>query len=292
MKKIERISYQLVIIVTGILIIGCGSEKREEIIERYPSGAKYIVGVYKGTGSDEVFLKRKYYQENGKLGKVDDLVSDSTISYLDLYPKTNTPSGLKLFLQGSWHSIQKREHNGYNFYEIYSLSFEENELKKNLFVYTCNEENTRGIILSTTTSSEVEYKENLKIEEKNIEILDPTLYPTWDSFLRNYGLSREKFYHTLLVQFSAVQYLSDKLNESQDTTSLAYKLLTIDRLSIQESYIGETFQSFNLKPRESSELFETQSVISNIPLDLTVFRRKPIPFDCNKMQAYYQSISD
>ena len=47
------------------------SEKREEIVERYESGAKKLIVTYDGSGTDEFVSKRITYYPNGQIKEVE-----------------------------------------------------------------------------------------------------------------------------------------------------------------------------------------------------------------------------
>ena len=58
-----------VILFTLILFIfSCGEKVREEINERYESGQKKLLGIYKGKGSDEEMLFERIIKDTREQG--------------------------------------------------------------------------------------------------------------------------------------------------------------------------------------------------------------------------------
>ena len=56
------------IVYFGVLFLSFScSEKVEEVLERYKKGTKKIVGIYSGSGSNEILLRKEYFYEDGNI---------------------------------------------------------------------------------------------------------------------------------------------------------------------------------------------------------------------------------
>lgn len=182
--------------------------KREVVLERYSSGAKYIVGVYEGTGSNEKFLQRQFYQENGKLGRVENMIEDSTVTYLDLYPDIKTSDGLKDFLNGSWFHVEKVSNSRFDVYESYSMWFEDTKnrfrrykLQRSIVISICN---GSELVMDNSfiIASEIEYLDGLNIAEGYLGLYMWPPYESWINFVDEFHLESIDFTSTVFAELA------------------------------------------------------------------------------------------
>ena len=61
----RRMRQQLTIIMAGLLLAGCGSSAREEVLKTYPGGKTQELARYEGRGSDRRMTARIGYYRNG-----------------------------------------------------------------------------------------------------------------------------------------------------------------------------------------------------------------------------------
>ena len=88
-----------------LLIVGCGEQVREEIIERYPSGEKKIVVKYKGEGNEEKVVERTTYLESGESLLYENLIDGTSKDWAELNGLYNAEN-YKKYLQGTWKVIK------------------------------------------------------------------------------------------------------------------------------------------------------------------------------------------
>ena len=93
--------YVLLFAALALALAACGDSTREEVIERYNSGAKKTVAIYEGTGSEESLIERRMYSEGGDLIRVQNRQDGTAQGYLDLH--ASEYDGLLGFLsEGRW----------------------------------------------------------------------------------------------------------------------------------------------------------------------------------------------
>jgi hypothetical protein len=99
--QLKRLAFLALLFAVSVLGFGCTAGEREEVLDRYDSGAKKTVAIYSGSGSDEKFIERHTYGEAGALIMVEDIQSGTTQNYIDLNDAYN---GLLGFLEGgTWN---------------------------------------------------------------------------------------------------------------------------------------------------------------------------------------------
>lgn len=241
--KIKYIYGNIILIIFFLLLLfanSCSNDQREEILERYSSGAKYIVGIYEGTGSNEKFIKRKFYQENGKLGRIENLIEESTVTYLDLYPKTKTSEGLKDFLEGSWFKIEKISHRRFDVYESYSMWFDNNKnrfdnykLQRSVNISICND--TEEVMdISIIVIGDIDYLDDLRVAERNLVFFNmlPT-YESWTNFVNHFHLEPIDYTFTLFAELARDGFEIDQ-------STLLGKYATLNEIQIPNNSIGES----------------------------------------------------
>lgn len=221
----------------------CGTDQREEVMERYSSGAKFIVGIYEGTGTNETLLERHYFQENGKLGRIEKLEEGNSVNYLDLYPETRTKEGLKDFLNGSWVGINKINYSSYDVYEVLRLIFDTHDLQKQIQVIVCDNDNYRRRYPSIVLNSNVNYKEDLKVEESGIEFQSAIPTESWRTLVSLHNLNKSDFSTTIYSEvYSELEKyrFQDRNTSPIDTTSFLGRFIKLDRIEISNNSIGDT----------------------------------------------------
>lgn len=291
-----HIAYTNIILIIfflfSILAISCSSNQREEIMERYPSGTKSIVGVYEGSGSNEKFIERKYYQKNGKLGRIENLIEDSTTSYLDLYPETKTSDGLKNFLEGFWFTIEKISHDRFNVYESYSMWFDNEKkrfdnykLQRSVNISICSD--TEDVMdVSYYIVGDIEYLDDLYISDRNLSFFMERLnYESWVEFTDYFHL--DPFYFT----FNLFAELAKKEFEI-DQNSLLGKYATLNRIEIPNNSIGESF-----KPKYGTQAELNDEAWSYLyskgigPIGVTknyIMTKGTMPRSCEELKNYFR----
>lgn len=245
--KIFNNSLLLLLLTFTLFTTNCSTDQREDILERYSSGAKYVVGIYKGTGTNETLIERHYFQENGKLGRIEKLEDGKIVNYLDLYPETKTTEGLKEFLKGTWVGINKVNHNLFDVYEVFYLTFDANDLQKYIQVILCdNDDFNRILPIGIMLRSKVDYKENLKVEESNIEFESAIPIEAWRILTNRYSFDKSDFSTTVYAELE--KYRSQERNASPmaiDTTSFLGRLVKLDFIQIKNNSIGNTMIPFH-----------------------------------------------
>ena len=83
-------------------VTACGQSSREEIINRYPGGEKRTVATYRGSGADEQLIERTTYNIYGDLIRKENILKNTSKSWIQLNPKVQTANGLEEYLQGKW----------------------------------------------------------------------------------------------------------------------------------------------------------------------------------------------
>ena len=275
----KYLSNNLMLFILIFIFISCSSKEREEVLERYSSGAKYIVGIYKGEGSDESFLRREYYQENGKLGRINNLIADSIVSYLDLYPETKTSKGLLEFLQGRWVNVKKVNHNTYDVYEIYSLIFNDNTLERWVNLMICNGDNSM-LDITTILVSEVEYLDNLALKENNLRF-NSRLFPhSWEQIVRRYNFDKHDFIFSL---FTEVGYGGAMV----ENNSIVDKWIFLNRIAIGNRSIGEDIYLYHHRYEEYNEEVAHYIFDKRIPtIGSIIMEKRSIPGTCTSVKNF------
>jgi hypothetical protein len=108
----------LVALIAIVAFTSCYEEKKREVIsDRYSSGRKKIVNVYKGSGSDESLFEKRLYMHNGFL-----LMKKRLSEPYNEYPKHKKTFGaihlrdgkvnLKKYIEGTWVSEHTVEISG------------------------------------------------------------------------------------------------------------------------------------------------------------------------------------
>lgn len=99
----QQLHSKLAVAIFLLLLPGCGEDQREEITERYSTGEKKVVFIYRGQGAEEELIKRQMYARNGELIRVENVAEGDTLRYGDLNPGLAEPDGLRSFLtEGAW----------------------------------------------------------------------------------------------------------------------------------------------------------------------------------------------
>ena len=88
------------LLLLGLLLLSCGQETREEVVERYQDGAKKKVAIYEGQGKSESLIEVRKYSKSGALTKLVDKKSGSTKRYYKLNESISTAAGLKKVIVG------------------------------------------------------------------------------------------------------------------------------------------------------------------------------------------------
>lgn len=108
----------LVALIAIVALTSCYEEKKREVIsDRYSSGRKRIVNVYKGSGSDESLFEKRFYSHNGFL-----LRKERPSEPWDEWPRHERTFGdiylrdgevdLNKYIEGTWvsrHTVEVSE---------------------------------------------------------------------------------------------------------------------------------------------------------------------------------------
>lgn len=237
MKSFDK-CFLLLLLIFTFIITNCSTDQREEVLERYPTGSKYVVGIYKGTGTNEILLERHYFQENGKLDRIEKLEEEDTVNYLDLYPDTKTEEGLKDFLMGTWLGVNKINHSSYDVYEVFRLTFDAYDLRKQIEIMICDNNNSSWSLPPHLLSSKVSYKEDLKVEETDIEFRRAISTETWRMLASRYDFDMSDFSTTVYSELE--EYRSHRNILEIDKTSFLLQFVKLDRIEIRNNSIGDT----------------------------------------------------
>jgi len=222
------------IFLSSLLLIGCSSERREVVLERYDSGSKYIVAIYEGEGTDEQLIERRFYQESGKLGRIEDVLNDSTISYEELYPEISTSEGLREFLQGEWLGYRVIRYDDFSAVESYHFAFDGNTLTRTLAPRFCGV-TSKWADQFPWLESEVKYLDDLEIQESNLRLGLAGLEDYWADQLESTGASRSDFEMSLIVA------LGERSFEVDQTSALG-RLATLSGIAIPSESLGDSFR--------------------------------------------------
>lgn len=157
------------------LLVGCAESSREEVLSRFDSGEKQVVGVYRGSGSNEALTERRTYDQNGTLILLENLEAGSRQTFVDLNPQLQTADGLADFLAGEWHEYRYselfdgEEYFGLSFsgpnvevtYGFYDLSDGERSQDTSVF----SAEYFDGLRVSMEAAEEEKIADNVDVEE-------------------------------------------------------------------------------------------------------------------------------
>lgn len=292
------ISVKNVLILILILMIGC-TEKREDILERYPSGSKYVVGVYEGEGANEKLLERRYYQEDGTLGKIEDIKSDSVITFLDLNPNLLKKEGLKDYLEGRWYQLRKIEHNRFDVYQRSSYDFNDNRLEREYRLIICDGDDFLVTNHGVNSVSNIQYSDSLNLYEDNIRFTQIEFLHNWKDLLNRYDLKLIDFdisaYIKLTESRGRLQEMYHNLEqgnlENFDEATYLLGSAKLDRIVIRDNSIG-TSAAFGL----GRDVYHDDPITSNLYLDLfddgylirsRIYSRSVGPYGCKHFKENY-----